>query len=100
MLLEARLVPVCASCEQEFGYKMRLEPGDQPSHGLCKRHALEMVQQTPKLQQLYRRYSVVPEDQFPADLAKHPELLDRQQRKQDMFVSPAKAQFTPRFTVH
>lgn len=41
MLLDAeQLIPVCSFCERERG-KAQLQPGQAPSHGLCRRHAKE-----------------------------------------------------------
>ena len=41
-LLEAEIVRVCSSCEQEFG-RLKVPSGALKSHGSCRRHALVLV---------------------------------------------------------
>ena len=40
ILVESDLVRVCAACEKEFG-PVRVGPGQQKSHGFCRRHSTE-----------------------------------------------------------
>jgi len=39
-MLESELVPVCYACQKEKGLPT-LQPGQEPSHGLCRRHQRE-----------------------------------------------------------
>lgn len=73
-MLNESIVRVCASCEQEIG-PQRVRPGEDKSHSYCKRHILQMAQEQ-GLPDLATAYASRPDDTFPPDLAKHPELVD------------------------
>lgn len=70
-LLEYEVVRVCASCEQEMGRRVKVEPGQHRSHGYCRRHMLEY----------YRQADIDPgpvaakdDRMFCPDLREHPEI--------------------------
>lgn len=43
---DENIVSVCGFCEREKG-KAQLQPGQVPSHGLCRRHSKEMYMADP-----------------------------------------------------
>lgn len=66
-------IRACGTCEEELG-PQRGDDNDK-SHGLCKRHAIEYCKMLGATA-LMAKYEAAPDDQFPPDLAKHPELID------------------------
>jgi hypothetical protein len=67
LLLDSEHVRVCSACEREFG-PVQISPGQIKTHGLCKRHALELFGShlpPEKLKALEQK----PEENFAPDLA-------------------------------
>lgn len=61
-------VRICSACERQFG-QLQLRAGQQKTHGLCKRHSIEMFGAHLPPESI-RRIEQKPEENFPPDLAK------------------------------
>lgn len=74
-MLNEAVASVCASCEQEIGLQ-RIPPGVGRSHGYCKRHFIKQAIAY-GVPHLADQAKSKPDDAYPPDLEKHPELIDR-----------------------
>ncbi len=73
MLFEDGILRVCAPCEEEYGPQKGND--DDKSHSYCKRHTIAMLNDIGATD-MAAKYAKEPDDRFPPDLAKHPELID------------------------